>query len=92
MKSKHELEQLSMHCAAFYRIRVLGQLNATMSDRLEGMKIENYTRGDGRAESVLEGRLDDQSAFSGVLNTLYELHLPIVSADCLGAADNDEGN
>ena len=56
------------------------------------MNIENYVRGDGRAESVLEGRLDGQSAFSGVLNTLYELHLPIVSADCLGAADNDEGN
>jgi len=61
-----------------------------MSDRLEGMKVETMFRKDGRADSVLEGRLDDQSALAGVMNTLYELHLPVVSADCLGAADDDE--
>ena len=87
---KHRLENLKMEGAAHYRIRVLGELNPNMSDRLEGMQIETTFRKDGRAESVLEGRLDDQSAFSGVLNTLYDLHLPVVSADCLGAADDDE--
>jgi hypothetical protein len=80
-----------MQGAAYYRIRVLGELDPNMSDRLEGMDIENTFRKDGRAESVLEGRLDDQSAFSGVLNTLYDMHLPVVSADCLGAAE-DKGN
>jgi hypothetical protein len=81
-----------MHGAAFYRIRVRGELNPKMSDRLEGMKIENTFRKDGRAESLLEGRLDDQSALSGVLNTLYDLHMPVVSADCLGASNNDDNN
>ena len=78
-----------MKGAAYYRIRVRGELDPEFSDRLEGMQIESTFRKDGRAESVLEGRLDDQSSFSGVLNTLYELNLPIVSADCLGAADDD---
>jgi len=81
-----------MHGAAFYRIRVRGELNPNMSDRLEGMRIENTFRKDGRAESLLEGRLDDQSALSGVLNTLYELHMPVVSADCLGASNNDDND
>jgi len=90
MNSKHDLENLSMQGAAFYRIRVRGKLDSNMSDRLQGMKIENMYRDDGRAESTLEGRLEDQSAFSGVLNTLYELHLPVVSADCLGAADDED--
>jgi len=81
-----------MHGAAFYRIRVRGELNPKMSDRLEGMKIENTFRKDGRAESLLEGRLDDQSALSGVLNTLYDLHMPVVSADCLGASNNDDND
>ena len=90
MTSKHRLENLNMQGAAFYRIRVRGELNPDMSDRLEGMQIENTFRKDGKAESVLEGRLDDQSALSGVLNALYELHLPVVSADCLGAAGNDD--
>ncbi len=92
MKSKHQLENLSMTAAAYYRIRVRGELDPSFSDRLEGMEIENTFRKDGRAESVLEGRLEDQSAFSGVLNTLYDLHLPVISADCLGAADEDEDN
>jgi len=77
-----------MQGAAFYRIRVRGELDPNMSDRFEGMQIENTYRNDGRAESVLEGRLDDQSALSGVLNALYDLHLPVISADCLGAADD----
>ena len=88
MKSRNDLENLSMQGAATYRIRVRGKLSPNMSDRLQGMNIENMYRDDGRAEAVLEGRLADQSAFSGVLNTLYELHLPVMSADCLGTADD----
>jgi hypothetical protein len=92
MKSKNQLENLSMKGAAYYRIRVLGELSPSYSDRFEGMEIENTFRKDGRAESVLEGLLADQSAFSGVLNTLYDMHLPVVSADCLGAADTENEN
>jgi len=81
-----------MQGAAIYRIRVRGELKPSMSDRLEEMQIENTYRKDGMAEAILEGRLSDQSAFSGVLNTLYELHLPVLSADCLGAVNGEEGN
>ena len=92
MRSKHRLENLNMQGAAFYRIRVRGELDPDMSDRLEGMNIENTFRKDGSADSVLEGRLDDQSALSGVLNTLYDLHLPVISADCLGVAGNGDND
>ena len=63
-----------------------------MSGRLEDMKISNLFRDDGEAESVLEGTLVDQAAFAGVLHTLYELHLPVISADCLGTADDPKEN
>lgn len=92
MNFKHELEHLSMQGPAFYRIRVGGELDPNMSDRFEGLQIENTYRKDGRAEAVLEGRLDDQSALSGVLNALYDLHLPVVSADYLGAANENSNN
>ena len=59
--------------------------------RLEGMHIESTYRKDGRAETVLEGRLNDQSALSGVLNTLHDMHLPVVSADCIGTTDDEDG-
>ena len=59
--------------------------------RLEGKHIESTHRKDGRAETVLEGRLNDQSALSGVLNTLYDMHLPVVSADCIGTTGDEDG-
>jgi hypothetical protein len=76
----------TMSGPAIYRIRVRGRLDAALSDRLEGMRIENLARDDGKIESVLEGRLLDQAALSGVLNTLYELHLPVMSVDCFGGS------
>lgn len=79
----------TMSGPAIYRIRVRGRLDADLSARLEGMRIENLARGDGKIESVLEGRILDQAALSGVLNKLYELHLPVMAVDCLGAS-NDE--
>jgi hypothetical protein len=71
---------------AIYRIRVRGLLDADFSDRLEGMHIENLAQNDGKVESVLEGRLPDQAALSGILNNLYDLHLPVMSVDCLGGS------
>jgi len=79
----------TMSGPAVYRIRVCGRLNVDLSERLDGMHIENLARDDGKAESVLEGRLLDQSALAGVLNKLYELHLPVMAVDCLGGC-NDE--
>ena len=79
-----------MSAPAIYRIRVRGCLNVALSDRLEGMFIENLARSDGKVESVLEGRLLDQASLSGVLNTLYELHLPVMSVDCLSGSDEEK--
>ncbi len=41
-------------------------------------------------QTVLVGRLADQSSLSGVLNTLYDLHLPVLSAECLGNGEERE--
>jgi len=79
----------TMSGPAIYRIRVRGKLDANLADRFERMLIENLVRDDGKAESVLEGRLVDQAALSGILNTLYELHLPVMSVDCLGGSDDE---
>jgi hypothetical protein len=38
--------------------------------------------------SGLVGRLADQAALSGVLNSLYELHLPVLSADCVDSENS----
>ena len=78
-------EELSMHSPATYRIIVRGALDPSWSDRLGGMCISTMQsqHGEKDVESILEGRLPDQAALSGVLNALYELHFPVVSTDCL---------
>jgi hypothetical protein len=64
---------------ATYQIVVLGQVDPLWSDRLEGMAICQDLAAAGKYITTLEGELSDQSALTGVLNTLYELHLTVLS-------------
>lgn len=75
----------SMTGPAIYRIQVQGRLDATWSDRVEGMNVTAAATEGGAVQTILVGRLPDQAALSGVLNTLYELHLPVLSVECLEA-------
>jgi hypothetical protein len=73
----------SMTEPGVYRIRVKGRLEPRWSDRLGGLGITTETLEGGSVQSVLIGRLSDQAALSGVLSTLYDLSLPLVSVECL---------
>jgi hypothetical protein len=64
---------------ATYQISVQGWLDATMSDLLGGMTISPDTVEADPPVTTLEGELRDQAALAGVLNTLYELHLTVLS-------------
>ena len=64
---------------ASYQICVQGRIDLTWSDRLEGMAISTTKEEAGILITTLEGELCDQAALAGVLNTIYELHLPVIS-------------
>ncbi len=66
-----------------YRIRVQGFLDEKWSERLGGMYITINHREDRGTLATLVGRLQDQAELAGVLNTLYELHLPLLSVEYL---------
>ena len=68
---------------AIYKIKVQGALNESWSERLGGMQITVERPIDDVPISVLVGRINDQSALSGVLNALYESHLTIISVNML---------
>jgi hypothetical protein len=78
-------EALTMQGPAIYRIVVRGTLDPDWSSRIAGMSITERVRAGDKTETVLVGRLADQTALASVLNALYELHLPVVSAECLEA-------
>ena len=83
MKDKSQDEALTMGGAATYRIIVQGTIDPSWTSRLAGMSISEKISDNDVVVTILVGRLSDQTALSSVLNTLYELHLPVVSADCL---------
>jgi len=72
----------TMNCPAVYRVRVQGLIPLDWSVRLMGMNITTSDEAD-QGQSTLVGRLPDQSALSGVLNTLFERQYPVLSVECL---------
>jgi hypothetical protein len=80
---------------AVYRIKVKGVVPESWTDRLGAMGIVSVTA----TTTTLEGWLPDQAALSGVLDTLYQLRLPLMEVICLppgrpvaSASDEDEKN
>jgi len=83
VKNKFHSEILTMAGAATYQIIVQGAIDSSWTSRLASMNITERRSENGEVETLLVGRLADQAALSSVLNSLYELHLPVVSAECL---------
>lgn len=79
MPNSHNGEHLKLWTPAAYRIEVEGEVPESWSDRLGGMLITAHRRKDQTTMTTLIGRVADQAELAGVLNTLYELHLPILS-------------
>ena len=70
---------------ATYQIKVQGRIDPLMSDFLGGMLISPAAVEAGPPVTTLEGELRDQAALAGVLNTLYELHLTVLSVKRLNS-------
>jgi hypothetical protein len=68
---------------AVYRIRVEGTLDESWSSRLSGMQIISDENKKRKKVTILFGYLPDQSALSGVLTSLNDLGLTILSVECL---------
>ena len=67
---------------ATYHIQVVGQLDENWSHRLGGLTITSTHVEDQRVITSLQGKLIDQAALFGVLMTLYDLRLPLLSVEC----------
>ncbi len=77
------VKKLTLGAPATYRIEVQGSLDESWSGRLGGMRIETSSRGDQKSITTLRGRVRDQAELIGVLNSLYELHMPLLSVEIM---------
>lgn len=68
---------------ACYRIAVRGCLDEKKwSGRLGGMQIKSQKESDQQAVTVLSGEVQDQADLIGVLNTLHQMRMTILSVIC----------
>ena len=74
-------KHIKLWTPAIYRIEVEGHLDESRSDRLAGMRITARNRADQSYVTTLIGRLRDQAELSGLLNSLYDLHLSILKVE-----------
>jgi hypothetical protein len=83
MPKRFDRERVDFVGPAEYRIIVDGELEAGMSDYLAGMELRLTRRRDGTVLTTLTGRLVDQAELNGVMNAIYEMHLPILVVEAL---------
>ena len=68
---------------AHYQIHVKGFLDESWSDRLNGLSIKNQTSPTGTPVAELCGKVRDQAELLGVLGSIYEMHLPLLSVEVI---------
>ena len=84
MIQTHDIKDIEFGGPATYRIVVKGALDDHWSDRLAGMTISVTDSASGSSHTTLVGPLRDQAQLNGVLETLYDLHLPILRVEEVG--------
>ena len=70
---------------ATYRICIVGTLDKQCSDYYGGMTIEHESVRTQYPVTILTGRMEDQAALIGVINSLYDIGCPIISVECVEA-------
>jgi hypothetical protein len=68
------------HDAGRYEIRLKGHLSSRWATRFDGMTLTS----DSDGTTVLRGDVADQAALHGLLNTLRDLGLPLLSVTQIG--------
>jgi hypothetical protein len=76
---------VSMFEPATYRICIVGTLDKKYSDYYGGMTIEHDSVLSQYLVTILTGRMTDQAALIGVINSLYDFGCTLLSVECVEA-------
>ncbi len=76
---KSRFGHLTFSSPAMYQIRVLGKVKSDYSDRLGGLSINAREEEKNKWVTTLSGEIRDQAELTGIIHTIYEMHLPLLS-------------
>ena len=85
MNESNQRVLVTLGTEATYRVSIAGRVDPKSIDRLAGMNVES-AKGEGsdrRDTTTLVGRVSDQAQLIGLLNTLYEMRLPLLTVQML---------
>ena len=66
-----------------YKIVVAGSLPLDCGEQLAGMHILKPEKESDNGTTSLIGKIRDQAELNGVINSLYDLHMPIISVNVI---------
>ncbi len=81
MATRHPGAAIDFAGPTTYRIVVQGALSAHWRDRLAGLTVATSRPRDQAPRTTLVGRIRDQAELNGVLETLFGLHMPILTVE-----------
>ena len=84
-------QRLTRDKPAAYRIQVQGHLGQNWVDYLGGLSISVGGEPD-RAVTTLSGKVLDQAALFGILNSLYDLGYPLLCVEYLALLSPRKGD
>jgi len=74
---------------ARYEIRVGGHLDQRWSDWFEGMELTQAYNQNGSPITVLTGAIVDQAALHGILASVRDIGIPIISVNCIESHEEE---
>ena len=77
-----EVPTKNRQMAHHYQIVVQGALDQSWCDWLGGFQLTELIDGRGFSTTCLSGAVPDQSALRGILNTLWDLNIVLLSVKC----------
>ena len=83
MMDLYDGKRLKLWTPASYRIEVEGEAGGSIFRDMSQVCTTAHTREDQSVKTTLVCRMRDQAELTGLLNTLHDLHLPILSVTLL---------
>lgn len=77
IKTKNKYPNFSE--SATYQLRVVGNVKVEWADRIRDLQIIKEKDANNVTVSVLTGQVEDQAALVGIIDTLCEFHLVLLS-------------
>lgn len=88
MINKYKALDFNFKDAAIYKIVVRGEIATDRSDRFWGLQVNVQKGKDQKSISFLVGQIADQSALSGILTRLNDLHMTVISVNMLSEIES----